>query len=236
MRRSPGFQDFSDAELGFMSGLKAEHRRLPVGTDLFRQGDAPTHLFTAYSGWAYRYRLFGDGRRQLLGVILPGDLIGVPGAAFGRHAYAVRAATEAEFCALPVARLPELLREQEGLSMRLLWLTSHEMRMVDRLAISLGRCTADETLAAFAVDLRERLERRGMLEDGGASFSFPLSQAELSDHLGMTIVHLNRVLRKLEDQKLLIVRRGRMEILDEDRLRALSCLHETADSEPQPLL
>ncbi|MGG5811862.1 Crp/Fnr family transcriptional regulator [Falsiroseomonas sp. CW058] len=236
MRRAVGFQDFSDAEFGFMSELKAEHRRVPAGADLFQQDDAPTHVFTAFSGWAYRYRLFGDGRRQILGVVLPGELVGVPGAAFGRHAYAVRAATEAEFCALSLARLPALLREQEGLSMRLLWLSSHEQRMVERLAISLGRCTAEETLAAFSVDLRERLLRRGMTEEGGLSFAFPLGQAEVADHLGMTIVHLNRVLRKLEQQKILVVRRGRMEILDLDRLRKLSCLHEPADMVPQPLL
>ena len=50
MRRGGGFQDVSDAELDFMSELKAEHRRLPAGTDLFRQGEAPSYIFTAFSG------------------------------------------------------------------------------------------------------------------------------------------------------------------------------------------
>lgn len=236
MRRAPGFQDFSDAELDFMSDLKAEHRRLPPGADLFRQGDVPSHIFTAYSGWSIRYRLLGDGRRQILGIVLPGDLVGVPGATFGQHGHALRAVTEAEFCALSLARLPALLQEQEGLAMRLLWLASHQKRMLERLAVTLGRCTADETLAGFAVDLRERLERRGMLDEGGLSFAFPLGQAEIADHLGMTVVHLNRVLRRMEERDILIVRRGRMVIRDLDRLEALSCLHEPQDRAPHPVL
>lgn len=236
MRRSPGFQDFTDTELGFMVALKAEHRRVPAGSELFRQGDAPTHLFTAFRGWSYRYRLLGDGRRTILGIALPGDLVGVQGASFGRHTYSVRAATRSEFCALSLDRLPDLLREHEGLAMRLLWLSSHQARMTDRLAIALGTCSAEETVAGFALDLYNRLERRGMLESGGQAFSFPLTQAEIADHLGMTIVHLNRVLRKLDADGIINIRRGRLQIHDLTRLRELSCLHELPDTTSHPLM
>lgn len=236
MRRSASFQDFADGELRFMSELKSEHRRMAAGTDLFLQGTAPTHVFTAFSGWSYRYRLLGDGRRQILGIVLPGDLVGLPGAALGRHVYSLRSATDAEFCALSLSRVHALMAEQVSLAMRMLWLASQEQRKLERLVIALGRCTADEALAGFALDLHERLGRRDLLEEGGRSFAFPLSQAEVADHLGMTVVHLNRVLRRMEERGILVVRRNRMDILDLDRVRAMSCLHEAADDGPHPLL
>lgn len=236
LRRHPGFQDFSDIELDFMATLKAEHRRMPAGTDLFSQGEAPTHIYTVFSGWAYRYRLLGDGRRQILNIVLPGDLLGLPGAAGGRHPHSVRAVTDAEFCALSLSRLPELVQRNDTLPLRLLWLASQEHRMLERLIVAMGLCTTEEAVAGIVVELRDRLERRGMAGPDGLSFECPLSQSEIADHIGVTVVHLNRVLRALEARRLLRFRRGLVEILDKPGLVKLSCLHEAHEGVPEPIL
>jgi CRP-like cAMP-binding protein len=236
LRLLAGFRDFDEAELAFMGQLKLEHRRLPPGADLFEEGEATPHLFTVYSGWAYRYRRLHEGRRQILGVVLPGDLVGLHGVATGRQPHGLRTVTAAEFCVLSFARLPDMLREQGGLALRLLWLASHEQVMLERLAVTLGRCSAEEALASFVLTLRDRLDRRGLLDPGRMSFGFPLSQAQVADHLGMTVVHLNRVLRRMEERNWLTLRRGRMEILDEAKLRALACLHAEMTEAAQPLM
>ena len=236
LRAGAGFQDFTEAELDLIASFKVEHRRVPAGADLFAYGDPATHLFTLYSGWAYRYRLLNGGRRQILGMVLPGELTGTPGAIVGRYGHSLRAATAAEFCVLSFAHLPQVLRDGHGLPMRLLWLAAHEQRMLERVAVTLGRCSAEEALAGFALDLRDRLSRRGLLDPNGLGFAFPLGQAEVADHLGMTVVHLNRVLRRMEERALLRLRRGRLEILDLDGLRALSCVLDPEDAAPHPLL
>jgi CRP-like cAMP-binding protein len=227
--------DIGNPALDVLSRFKPELRRIPAGHDLVRQGDASTHLFAAARGWSYRYRLFGDGRRKVLGIVLPGEILCVSMPPAGRHSYSVRAATDAEFHALPHARLPVLLRENQAFATRLLSLLCQEAHINERLAIALGRCSAEETLAGFVLDLKERLERGGMLEPEDQCFMLPLSQAEIADHLGMTVVHLNRTLRRLEDDRVIAIRRGRVEILDEQRLRELSCLHEQNDDEREPV-
>ena len=68
------------------------------------------------------------------------------------------------------------------------------------------------------------------------SFAFPLSQVEVADHLGMTVVHLNRVLRRMEERRILAIRRGRMELLNMGKLQSLSCLYEPSGEETHPLL
>lgn len=228
LRRATGFHEFTETEVGFMHGFKAKHLRLPAGADLFRQGEASTHLFTLFSGWAYRYRLLSDGRRQVMGIMLPGELAGASGATLGRHAHSLRAATQAEFCGLAIDRLPELLRDHAGLAQRLIWLGCFEERKAEEQIVMLGRCGTDGAIASLIVNLHDRLARRGMLDTDG-SFGLPLSQADLADHLGITVVHLNRVLRLLERKAVAVVRRQRVTIIDSKRLRALSCLHEPED-------
>ena len=160
--------------------------------------------------------------------MLPGELAGAPGVTLGRHAHSLRAATEAEFCALTVERLPELLSTHIGLAQRLIWLGCFEERRAEEQAVMLGRCGTEGAIASLVVNLHDRLARRGMLDADG-SYGLPLSQADLADHLGITVVHLNRVLRVLERKALAVVRRQRVTITDPKRLRALSCLHEPED-------
>lgn len=210
-----------------ISGLKTEHRRAAGSSDLYRQGDSPAFFYALRSGWAYRYRLLGDGRRQILGIVLPGDLVGVEALVFPFHDHALRAATDIEVQVIDPARLRVALAEQSGLAYRLLAILAEERSRTDRHLTVVARCAACQALATVVMDLYDRLIRLGMLPTGETTFACPLDQSELADHVGITVVHLNRVLRQMRQRGLLAIRRRLVEISDAAGLRKLSCLQET---------
>src|SRR5690242_13971610 len=83
LRQFPLFRDFSPDELRFMRKAKTAHLVAPAQTTLIREGEQSSQVFTLFTGWAVRYKILADGRRQILNVLLPGDTIGLYAALIG---------------------------------------------------------------------------------------------------------------------------------------------------------
>lgn len=184
--------------------------------ELFPQGAAARHVFNVTEGTVRTYRVLPDGRRQILGFLLPGDFIGLaltPTYAFGAEAVSAVKACRFErpaFEAL-VAAKPHLLR-------RLHEAASHELSLAQDHMVLLGRRTAEEKLAAFLLGLRDRLVRLG-----GSRVTLPLAMTrqDIADHLGLTIETVSRTFTKfVRDRVLLIVPDG-VRLLDAARLETM---------------
>src|SRR5436305_11872674 len=98
LRRNAGFRDFSEAELEFVKEFKVGELTVEAGTTVFVEGDKNAILYTLLSGWAFRYKMLPDGRRQILNFALPGDLIGVQGSMFGQMEHSVEALPASLLC------------------------------------------------------------------------------------------------------------------------------------------
>jgi CRP-like cAMP-binding protein len=227
------YNDFSADELGFMRGLKIAHRVCPAGTVLLHEGAALEHLYTLYTGWAFRYKLLRDGRRQILNILLPGDTIGLDIILSSRPHYAVEAATDLTYCVLDVRQLPQLFEKHAGLARRLAGLAVRERRFLDRRVALAGRCSAEERIAAFLLGLYDRLEPRGMARDN--AFTLPLTQQQLADALGLNVIHLNRMLRRLRESGVVTIEEREVRIEDAERLRRIAPLQGGLAGE-EPLL
>jgi CRP-like cAMP-binding protein len=176
----------------------------------------PRRVLVLRGGWACRSRLRPDGRRAILTVYLPGDLIGL-GALFGQEPASdcVVALTSVAYRALDRAQLLDLLDEPE-VALHLWHEREREARRLETWALGLAYGSAEERLASFLVNLYHRLRRRQLIS--GRSFRLPLTQQEIGNHLGLTVVHVNRVLRSLREQGLVHVHGGTAVINDLDRL------------------
>jgi CRP/FNR family transcriptional regulator, anaerobic regulatory protein len=170
------------------------------GTDLIAQGQKTRNIYTLYEGWAARYRTLSDGRRQILDILLPGDMIGLPAALLGGAGHSVCALTAATFCVLDVNRLTALLRRQPRLALNMLRTRLREQERADAWLTVLGHMGASERIGYLLLLLRDRLDERGFAK--GRSWSLPLLRAELADTVGLSKVHVMRALRALRDQGL----------------------------------
>ncbi len=232
LRQTCGGEDFLPGDLAFMATFKVVHERVWEGTELLRENHPIPLLLTLYSGWAFRSRMLPSGERQILSVLLPGDLIGIETLFPGPQGQSVEAATDVTFCVFDSKRFDELLSRKTLAKRLLTLLTLDQQQLCDRLTI-IGTCDAPRNLAHFVCDLYDRLQSRRMVQ--GLRFRLPLTARRLADACGLTTVHLHRTLRHLREQGVFRFEAGWVEIQDLARLRALSPLNRPA-SEAQPII
>ena len=157
--RSGAFKPVNDIELAFINEMKRDHLVCPPGAEIIAAGQEQVELYTLYAGWAFRCKTLPDGRRQILNILLPGDLIGLQGAMFEAAAYSVEAITEVQICVLPRRKVWSLFENMPELAFDVTWLGAREESIVDENLTSAGRRTAAERIAALIIQLYKRARR-----------------------------------------------------------------------------
>jgi CRP-like cAMP-binding protein len=195
LRRHGVFKPVSDMELAFINEMKRDHLVCPPGAEIIGAGQEQAELYTLYAGWAIRCKTLPDGRRQILNIHLPGDLIGLQGAMFEASSYSVEAVTEVQLCLLPRRKIWSLFENMPELSFDVTWLGAHEESYVDENLTSVGRRSAVESIAALIILLYKRLDALGLVING--AMPFPITQQHIADMLGLSLVHTNKSLAKL---------------------------------------
>jgi len=197
----PGLRPLGKAQIAFMDGFKQGELTVDKGAHVFMQGSVSPHLFSILSGVMARYKLMDDGRRQLLNFMFPGDLIGLQGAMDDPLEHGVEALTPGVLCVFPRDRLIDLFRDQPRLGFDISWLAAKEEAALEEHLVSLGQRSARERLVALALFLVQRGVESGMVKRGVLNLS--LSQGQIADTLGLSLVHTNRSLQALRKSGLL---------------------------------
>src|SRR6202166_3566890 len=189
------FKPITPEELSAVNDIKREHLAPPAGTEIIRAGDDCAELYTLYSGWAFRFKVLPDGRRQILNFLLPGDLLGLQAAMFDAALHGIEALTDVQLCVLPRRKVWALFGGMPGLAFDVTWLGSREESIVDENLTSVRRQNDAERVAALIVALYKRANALGLVADG--TFAFPLTQQHIADALGLSLVHTNKTLARL---------------------------------------
>lgn len=222
--RAPAAWNDPRGTFAFAARYAADRRRVRAGGELFGEDETPDRLYVVLEGWLCLYRMLEDGRRQILGFALPGAVVGYRGRADRPVAYSVSAVTDAEVAAVTLSRVYALLDDGALLAAVLLDAASDALLDAFDTLTDVGRRTAQEAVAHFL----QRMERRirhvfGAAEDG--SVPFPLCQAHIGDSLGLTAVHVCRMLGRLRDDRLIEIGRGRLRILRPEALTEIAGLY-----------
>ena len=196
--------------------LDERERILRRGATLVRENDPATDLFVLRSGLMMSFVILDDGSRQILRFIFPGDMIGLSALAYGRAPEAVAALADSVVCPFDRGLLARIATDHPRLFAAIVALDQLErVALTDRLA-GLGRTSAKARVASVLLAVRDRMRR---LDPAlGDSFVPGLTQEEIGDATGLTAVHVNRMLRQLEDEQLIKRESGRVTLLDEARL------------------
>ena len=189
------FKPITPDELAKINDIKREHLAVQAGTQIIRAEEESSEIYTLYAGWAFRFRVLPDGRRQILTFLLPGDLLGLQAAMFDAARHGIEALTDVELCLLPRRDIWALFGQMPELAFDVTWLGSHEESYVDENLTSVGRRSATERIAALIVLLYKRADALALVTDG--TFAFPLSQQHIADALGLSLVHTNKTLGRL---------------------------------------
>lgn len=208
--------DLSSGERAALEGLEQRERTLRRGAVLLREHDKLSEMFVVRRGMLMSYLLLPDGSRQILRLLFPGDLVAVTALVYRQSPETIVALSESVVAVFERSTVASLVYDQPRLMAILMGM--HQMERValtDRLA-GLGRTSAKARVAALLIEIRNRMR----LADAaiGSTFSPGLTQEEIGDAVGLTAVHVNRMLRQLEEDGLLSREGGRVTFLDEEAL------------------
>lgn len=188
---------------------------VPARRIMLRRGDRPNRVYVLFSGWGFRFILLPDGRRQILSLLIPGDL--VPFQAFTKKPinFSVQAITDTSWYVSDSTKLMETFKSSSGLEFLFESLIDLFER-ADSHIFNIGRHSATERLAQLILVVEQRLRTRGQVIDG--AFEFPLRQEHLADILGLTPVHVSRTLSNIRESGVIHLERATMMIKDRDGL------------------
>jgi len=190
-------------------------RRLRPRDDIIQEGDKPTHLNLILQGWACRYKVLEDGRRQIMSFFLPGDLCDLNVFVLRAMDHSVGALTSVVYAEISreafdrVAERPRVLQA-------LWWDTLVAQAIQREWTVNLGQRTALERVAHLLCELFIRLRAVDLAHDGRCEL--PVTQSELADALGLTPVHVNRTLQELRSQGLIVLQGKELQIPNLGRL------------------
>ncbi|WP_448188746.1 Crp/Fnr family transcriptional regulator [Azospirillum sp. sgz301742] len=216
LRRSRLFKPLGEDELDYVAKLRDRQIVRPAGARLLNAGPACGFIFTLYTGWAFRSIRLGDGSRQIVEILLPGDVFGLHVAMLGDWDYEVTALTPVVLCRLKAPSLDDLCTHCPALNRALIHTLAEDKRRADSRLAVLGRTLGPQRIAYLMLELAERLEEAGELRDGCCDF--PLRRRHLADATGLSGTHVNRSLAELRERRLAHVEGGRLTILDREQL------------------
>ena len=188
--------------------------------ELVVHGSEYRNLCFVKDGYAIRYKVLRSGKRQILNVIMPGDVIGFPVSFFDRSNYSVLALTDLSYSVCPLASYVQLCYEQPKFGLALSWLAAREAATYAERIVDLGRRSPIERLAHFLLEIHARLLEVGYAEQ--SSFDLPFSQEVMADVLGLSTQHLNRVMQKLRAEQFIALRERIVELVNIRGLQTLA--------------
>ena len=210
----------SDADLESLERTIKDEQSVKKRKDLVVMGHAYHDLCFVRDGYAIRYKLLRSGKRQILNVILPGDVIGFPVSFFDRSMYSVVALSDLTYNTCSLDSYVRLCHEQPQFGLVLSWLAAHEAAIYAEHIVDLGRRSPVERLAHFLLETHARLLSVGRAE--ATSFNLPFSQEVLADVLGLSVPHLNRVMQQLRADRLITSHSRVVELNDVLSLQTLA--------------
>jgi CRP-like cAMP-binding protein len=189
------------------------------GEKIIGEGEPHGSVYWLRTGWVARTRRLPDERNQIMAIFLPGDFLGVKTIFLIRQPDALEALSAVTVEFLDHRQVLDLARQDPDIGIRLWWQVCEDQRRLHSWITGLGRGNAEERTAAMLLDFRVRLHRAGL---AGESFRLPMTQQQMADYLGLTVVHVNRVLRRLREAGAISVSRGRMMIRNRQTLERLA--------------
>jgi CRP-like cAMP-binding protein len=219
-RKLNAFVPLSPEETYCLEGLQIPTSNVKRGQQLVHEGQTGQKVFILQAGWACSYKDLPSGGRQIISFPIAGDCVGLRSALLRTADHSFEVLTDAVVSTVDGSRMLQTFSDFPRLGAAILWAASRDEAMVVEHLVSVGRRSAIERTAHFFMELAERLNLIGLATE--TEFKCPLSQYVLADALGLSAIHVNRVLRQLRELDLLTVQRGKVRIHDLSGLRKLS--------------
>ena len=214
------YVELTDDERTALARFEETEREFARQTDIYQEGEPREHLYVVKKGWLYSYTDFADGRRQIVKVHTPGDVVGMADLAFADATTSLRTCTDVKVCPFPKAYVDDVIETAPRIAALLLTIALRDQVVLIDTLKAMGRMSARERVAYFLLDIQARL--RVLQGPDLTAFALPLSQSEIGDIIGLTNVYVSKTLSRLEEAGRIQRDNGRIVIAEQAELERLA--------------
>jgi CRP/FNR family transcriptional regulator len=214
-------EGLSAADLERLTGMVSLRRRVKRGEPLFRSGDPFDAVYPVHFGFFKTRVTSEDGREQITGCPMPGDVLGFDAISAGAFQCDAIALEDAEVCVVPFRQLETLSREFDSLQRQLHRVLSREIVRDQGVMMLLGTMRAEQRVATFLLSLSRRFEQRGFSPN---DFNLRMTREEIGNFLGLKLETVSRTLSRLQEEGVVSVDGKRLRIEQHRRLHELAGL------------
>lgn len=207
-----GYAPLSSADEATLEAACRHPRKFPAGHDLILEGDTPGPVIVILSGWACRYKILPGGSRQIISFMMPGDFCDMHVAVLAEMDHSIATLTEAEVVTIPREQMEALVEVRPNLAKAFWWTQLVDEGVLRATIVSMGRRTSLERVAHLLCELCFRMRHIGIAAE--EPFVMPFTQIVFADAVGLTPVHVNRVVRKLRAEGALELGVGTLVVAD----------------------
>jgi CRP-like cAMP-binding protein len=219
LRKLETHSKLSNEDRQAILGLPITLKTLEPQSYIVREGDPPLQCGVLVSGFAFRHKLTGEGARQIVALHIPGEAVDFQNLFLDVADHNVQTLTRAELAFIPRESLQQLVKARPGVSHAVLVTILVEAAIFREWVLNVGRREAKARVAHVLCEFAIRLEAQGLSDDYG--YQLPMTQDQLADVLGLTPVHVNRTLKSLEAEGLIIRQKRNVSFPDWHRLRTV---------------
>ncbi len=212
--------DLTDEDRQVLEKVITQPRIVDPRQDMIHEGDRPENVHLILEGFACRYKLLPGGERQIMAYFVPGDLCDLHVSILGEMDHSIATLSRCKVVYIPRRAIEEITENYGRINRALWWATLVDEATLREWLVNMGRRPADKQLAHLLCELLVRLQAVGLATEN--SYDFPVTQAELADTLGISTVHVNRMLQQLRKDGLLTLQGNRLTITDVDGLKGLA--------------
>jgi CRP-like cAMP-binding protein len=213
------YRPLNNADLTALGRLLNRKLVVKKGRDIIVEGYEYKGLHIVESGFAVRYKLLHNGGRQLVSIVLPGDVIGFPACFFERAIFSVTAVAKISLHYVPLDEFADICQQSASIATAMIWFAAGETALHAEHIVDTGRRAPLERVAHFLLETHTRLQAVGCASE--TSFDMPLSQESIGDAIGLSAPHVNRMLRELRTEGLIAMGGHKITILDRAALQIL---------------
>jgi CRP-like cAMP-binding protein len=212
VQKLKGFVELSPSAIAALERATMHPRRYAARQDVIREGDKPGPVLVVLEGWAFRYKILPSGSRQITAFLMPGDACDLHIGMLAEMDHSIQSVGASRIASISRADMDELMAGHESIARAMYIAQLTDEGTLRAWIVSMGRRTSIERVAHLICELYVRAHWIGLINNG--ELALPLSQVILADALGMTPVHINRVLRELRVAGAMVLQRGSLSVTD----------------------
>lgn len=209
-------------EIDMLRSMPECTRQFKKGEYIIREGRNPVAVHLMLEGWACRCRMLSDGREQIMGYLIQGDLCDLHVTLLSYMDHGIRTLTPATVAMVPEESINQIFEAYPRLARALSWGMMVDEAIARHWILNIGLRTAEARMAHLFCELLLCFRAASLAEEKGNTIDMPLTQVNLAETLGLTPVHVNRILQRLRQKGVIELRHKILTVLDPDGLREIA--------------